>query len=250
MRPLISFGPPKSIPAFITANPIDMDGVYMISRFRSGAGHDYSYGAWNEETCRSMKHYFNTSRSNNAQGPIRSQPTATEPNITLYSPFDGKITQAQKEHVGTEVHIRSAQYPSYYIRLFHIDLLSSLKVGSKVRSGQPVGTIGPKDGTDIAVEAYLLSPGKTLFISMFEVMTDAAFAPYAKLGFRRSDFILTKAERDAEPLQCGGAPQGQGFIRDPDYRWQDDFLHLKVDPYMQDQGPGAIPLHIGPPLRN
>src|SRR5437588_666737 len=57
MRP-DPFFDPNHVPKVITANFIDLSRVYDISKYRSGAGHDYSL---NGETCRSMKHYFNHS---------------------------------------------------------------------------------------------------------------------------------------------------------------------------------------------
>lgn len=203
MHPLLSFDPAK-IPA-ITANPIDADRVFAISQFRSGAGHDYSYDSWDGETCRSMKHYFNFSQSQQNSRPLRSIPGPGESNINIYAPFNGKISanEAENTPIGTQVHIASNQNPSYYVRLFHIDLLPSLKVGSSVKSGQLVGTIGPKDGIDVSYEAnYRLA--KVVYLSVFDYMTPATFAPYAKLGFKPGDFVLSRQQADAKGYQCNG----------------------------------------------
>ena len=203
MNPLTSFDASK-IPT-ITANPIDADKVFAVSQFRSSAGHDYSYGAWDGETCRSMKHYFNFGQNQVNNMPVRSTPGPGESNINIYAPFDGKITENQQERtpIGTQVHIASAKDSHYYVKLFHIDLLPSLKVGSKVTSGQLVGTIGPKDGTDVAYEAnYKL--GKTIYLSVFDYMTPEAFAPYAKLGHKAGDFVLSRADADAKGYKCNG----------------------------------------------
>ena len=203
MHPLLSFDPVKVPP--ITANPIDADKVFAVSQFRSGAGHDYSYGAWDGETCRSMKHYFNFGQNQQNGMPIRSTPGPGETNINIYAPFDGKIIANRAEHtpIGTQVHIASSKNPSYYVRLFHIDLSPSLKVGSAVKSGQLVGTIGPKDGMDVAYEANYKA-GKVVYLSIFDYMTPEAFAPYAKLGFKPSDFVLSRAQADAKGYQCNG----------------------------------------------
>src|SRR5687767_2314823 len=85
MRPMLSFDESRIPRDLITASFIDVDRVYMVSKFRSAAGHDFSSGV-KDETCRSMKHYFNTSKFHNTadpKNPYRSQPTANEPNIKI-----------------------------------------------------------------------------------------------------------------------------------------------------------------------
>ena len=194
----------------ITANVMDISKVYAVSYFRSGAGHDYSSRSWDGETCRSMKHYFNLglfySGQNQASNmPKRSTPGPGETNINIYAPFDGTIIANENEQtpVGTQVHIASSKNPSYFVRLFHIDLLPSLKVGSNVTSGELVGTIGPKDGMDVSYEAQLLD-FKRVYLSIFDYMTPQAFAPYAALGFKPSDFVLNREQADAKSYQCNG----------------------------------------------
>lgn len=249
MRPVINFEESKVPKDLITSQFIDLDGVYMISKFRSGAGHDYSHGALDSETCRSMKHYFNTSKYQVNGRPLRSQPTETEPNINIYAPFDGKITDVRAEHIGTQIHIASNKYP-YYIRIFHMDLLPEFKKGTEVKSGQLIGTIGPRDGTDFAVEANTLKG--TVYLSMFEVMTDSVFEPFAKMGFKREDFIVSKEYRDAHPFKCGGVQTNslnkadETFQHEKNRSWTEDFVYLREDPYPQ---PGQSEVRVGPPER-
>ena len=45
----------NGIPQFVSTNVMDLVNISQISKFRSGAGHDYSDDF---ESCRSMKHYF------------------------------------------------------------------------------------------------------------------------------------------------------------------------------------------------
>ena len=49
---------------FIQADFIDLEKIVAISKFRSGSGHDFSQET--DETCRSMKHYYNV--QNSAEG--------------------------------------------------------------------------------------------------------------------------------------------------------------------------------------
>src|SRR5437868_305990 len=76
VRPYPLFNANK-VPKIVTANFIDLDRVYAISRYRSGAGHDYSV---NGETCRSMKHYFNIGHNTVNGRPARTKPTPGHPN--------------------------------------------------------------------------------------------------------------------------------------------------------------------------
>lgn len=224
---------PAAVPP-ITANPVDITHIFAISLFRSDQGHDYSQGAWDGETCRSMKHYFDWSQNMVNGVPVRSTPGPGESNINIYSPFDGTITANDTEQVniGTQVHIASAKNPAYYVRLFHIDLLSSLKVGSKVKSGQLVGTIGPKDGTDVSYEA-LMPGGRVVYLSIFDYMAPQAFAPYAALGRKPSDFVLTQEQANAKNYKCD--VNGQ-FIRSADYQTStsgdiEGYVSLRPNPY-------------------
>ncbi len=241
---------PNVVPKIVTSNFVDISQVYMVSKYRSGAGHDYSL---NGETCRSMKHYFNTSHNYdpNTHIPLRSQPTSTEPNIKIYAPFDGLIFSVGSENtpIGKQVEIMSFRNPFYNARLFHIDLLPGLGMGSIVKSGQQIAIIGPKDGTDIAIESSQGGLGG-VGVSYFEAMTDAAFKPYADLGYQRSDFIVSKDYRDGHPLQCSH-DKSDSFVQDTSrYSSNEDFVHLRPDPFGDlPQGPGAPAIQIGPPQR-
>lgn len=56
---------------------------------------------------------------------------------------------------------------------------------------------------DIAVSVR--TPGGPRFISYFEIMTDEVFQAYRDRGATtRNQFIITKEERDADPLTCDG----------------------------------------------
>lgn len=212
-RPLLLSYNSSKVPA-ITANPVDASRVFQISYFRSDAGHDFSNSAWDGETCRSMKNYINWSQYQVNGQPVRSTPTAGNPNINVYAPFDGKIISAVSERtpIGRQIHIASAKNPAFQVVLFHIDLISSLHVGSKISSGQRIGTIGPMDGMDIAYEAQLWN-FKTVYMSIFSYMTPQAFAPYANLGYKPSDFVLTRAQADAKHYKCNG----EQFVRPTDF---------------------------------
>lgn len=230
-NPLLSFNPADIPP--ITASPMNVSDIYAISYFRSNVGHDYSVGAWDGESCRSMKHYINNNMnvdSNNM--PVRSQPTAGQPNINIYAPFDGTIISKQAEHtpIGSQIHIASAKNSHYFVILFHTDLLPSLHVGSKVMSGQQIGTIGPMDGIDVAYEAHLL-PIKTVYMSIFQYMTPQAFAPFAALGYTPDSFVLSRAQADAKGYKCNGEQFTNGPQQSPGTDNAEGIVSLKPNPF-------------------
>lgn len=197
--------PPQIIEAH-AIRPADVEG---ISKFRSGAGHDFSAGG---ETCRSMKHYFMPKgfaqyTATNQQGGDEYLPPAPTPETTIkiYSPLSGKITAIQSEQypIGKQIYIRSDTHSNITVRLFHVYPLGSIKEGEKVTAGQQIGEISKYQQTDIAVQAR--SRNGEQFFSYFQMMPDALFIDYQKHGVQdRKALMISRAERDARPLQCNG----------------------------------------------
>ena len=102
------------IPQFITHNYIELAKIEDISRFRSGAGHDYSDSV---ESCRSMKHYFR---------PARSVDAAT---IRIYSPVEGEVISVTAEWAGVQIAIRPKSHPAFRVILFHVTPSIALAAG-------------------------------------------------------------------------------------------------------------------------
>lgn len=227
-------------PQFIQAEFIDLSRIGSISKFRSGAGHDY---AANGETCRSMKHYYtpiidplNDWRRKSTDG-IPPKPDG-KTDIPILSPVGGKVTSISEEQtpIGKQVWIQPDNAPNYKIRLFHIYLEDNIGIGTKVKAGQKIGVIGGQQGTDIAVEG--LAPWNKQAVSYFEVLPDNLFQAYLDRGATsRDDFIISRAERDANPLQC----EGEKFIYPADYDYSQDEFHLVgyIDPTFENRGRGS-----------
>ena len=197
-KPFFKIPDEANVPKFITADFIDLDRVTTISKFRSGAGHDYSDS---DEKCRSMKHYFQPG-SRIPIDPATYVPQ--EPFINIYSPVDGVITSIDEEgfKVGKQIHIQPSSNPEYTIRIFHTYPVG-IKVGSIVKAGDKIGYIGDHQGTDISIETY--SNFTYQNFSYFEVMTDEVFKGYQARGATsRSDFIFSKGYRDVHPFSCNG----------------------------------------------
>ncbi len=234
MNPLLFSFDGKGVPA-IVASPMKVSDIYLISKFRSEEGHDFSTMAWDGESCRSLKHYFNTSMNVNDRNlPVRSQPSPGHPNIAIYAPFDGKITEIDQEKVpiGQQIHFASAQNSSYFVILFHTDPLPSLHVGSFVKGGDQIGTVGPMDGIDVAYEAYIMPNFKIVYLSIFDYMTDSAFAPFAALGYKRSDFILTRTQADAGGYKCNGEQFTNQPLMNPGSPNPDMEVDLRPNPWV------------------
>ena len=207
-----------ALPKFIQADFIDLDKIYSISKFRSGSGHDFSRGAG--ETCRSMKHYFNTQDTREKMDAFdRGNGIPPKPDgisdISIYSPVDGKIVSVKMEKVfnDQQVYIQSKTNPEYIVRLFHIYLEDGIKKGGQVKAGQTIGVIGQYSNTDIAVQ---VGGFNGQFISYFDVIPDSIFAKYTSRGIKtRDDIIISKAERDANTLLCNGEQFAKNYDSDP-----------------------------------
>ena len=194
----------SAVSQFIQADFIDLDKIFSVSKFRSGSGHDFS---GNGEACRSMKHYFapnwsqageSARQANNGMPPA---PDGTN-DIDIYSPVDGKIIgiQTEKSPIGEQIYIQPTAQKDYTIRLFHIYKSAGIAKGTELKAGQKIGVISQYSTTDIAV-----MKGRNNFISYFDVMPDSLFAKYIARGVKsKSDLIISKEARDANPLQCNG----------------------------------------------
>lgn len=175
--------------AVIVCDYIELDKIDRISRFRSAYGHDYSDAF---EQCRSMKHYY------------QPKDTVNWGSIKIFSPVNGTVVWLYEEWAGTQVQISPTQHPLHRINIFHVALQRPLTIGETVTAGQQLGThIGSQTMSDIAVE-YSVQDKRKL-VSYFDVMPDSVFQKYVARGIaNRSDCIISKEARDADPLNCNG----------------------------------------------
>lgn len=179
----------NGIPKFAAVDYIELDKIYRISKFRSSVGHSY----WDDfESCRSLKHYF------------EPKGDADWSTIKIYSPVKGTVSRLIEEWAGTQVQIKSTQYPAFFFIIFHINLANPLKVGDMINAGQQLGMhIGSQTMSDIAVGVN--TPDGWKLVSYFSVMTDSVFQGYQARGVSSRDvMIISKEARDADTLTCDG----------------------------------------------
>ena len=179
------------IPKFVNTNYIELSKIYMISKYRSSIGHDYSDSF---EQCRSLKHYF------------QPKDNVDWTTVKIYSPVSGTITRVEQESVGgTKIEIASDDYPAFRISIFHINLQGTRAVDDKVSAGEQLGThIGSQTYSDISV--IVNDPTKQgRMVSWFDIITESVFNEYSARGINsRAEVIISKSERDANPLTCSG----------------------------------------------
>ena len=179
------------IPKFILKNYIEIDKIQEISRFRSGAGHDYSDYF---EHCRSMKHYFHP------------KATVDWSAIKEFAPVNGRINNAFPDGAGgTQLWITPLGMPAFMVAMFHVNPNPVLNIGDTIWAGHQIGThIGTQTESDIAIQVTETNGGWQ-YISYFDAMSDRLFDCYRSHGIlSRDSLIISKADRDADTLHCNG----------------------------------------------
>ena len=179
----------QGIPPFITSDYIDLDAIARISRFRSGEGHSYTDDF---ETCRSMKHYFM---------PASGRDWST---VAIRAPLAGTIVEARPEWAGVQIAIRSRDYPPFVVVLFHVVPATTLEPGTPVESGERLGThVGNQTWSDVAIRVE--TPAGLRLVSYFDALAPEVFDRYRARGLTsKADAVVSRAERDANPLACTG----------------------------------------------
>ena len=206
---------PDMPPQFITADFVDPSKIFLVSKFRSGIGHDYSVGT--PETCRSMKHYLSAMDPDapdykiEGGGSKDAMPLAVNGiDVPIYSPADGLASIESYDNVllNRAVAIAPMSQPGVNIRLMHVTPLNSLKNGQKVKAGQQVGMVLRNQSFDVAIDVQVKDAKyKGRNVSVFMAMTNKVFAEWQKRGaVSRDQFVLTKAFVDAHPWKCATDP--------------------------------------------
>lgn len=177
----------SALPRLVEFDYVDPAQIGTVSLFRSSAGHDFPDDF---EACRSMKHYF---------GP--DDGVAPE-NMPIRSPVTGRIAGYTQEEFGFSIAIEPDDHAGFWFNLFHVGLDADLVVGQAVVAGQRLGQhCCTETISDMAV--WMNTPQGMRLVSYFDVMPDSLFSAYQARGVAsRAELILSKEQRDAEPLEC------------------------------------------------
>ena len=186
--------PTLQVPQFIQAHHHQLGNIYAISRFRSAIGHSSTDGT---ETCRSMRHYF---------VPWATLEWSTLP---IYAPVTGTVSEMRQDGLwGQQIFIIPRDFTAARIGLYHAAPDPFVAPGTWLEAGQRIGTHSSK-ATYSDIGVFISTPVGERWVSLFSVLPDALFTNYMARGVpSREAAIITKAERDADPVPCIG---DQGF---------------------------------------
>ena len=237
--PSSTYYPHKNI---ISAEFTDLSMIEEISKFRSGAGHDFSnfhnnlpegcdvnignyFATVTDEPESSMKHYFLPYEE------FRGDRVT----IPVYAPFDGEITRVSYEQSESglqnhRVEITSKDHPEYTAVIFHIDLVdkapqalndfpSECTQNSEpddteyetldFEAGELLGYADLRDHSafDIAI-LWTRDDGGRQWISMFELLPTWLIDTYYNRGhdgsgYLLNDFTITKSYRENNTVDWG-----------------------------------------------
>ncbi|MSZ85425.1 MAG: hypothetical protein F2745_02125 [Actinobacteria bacterium] len=227
-------GSNKAVPMgnFLVANPVDLEHVVRLSKFRSCVGHDYSPAVLAKSSAsdtsiegkRSMKHYV-----------IIDVPSSPSRVVKGYAPFDGTLSYSTSGYtMGIAVLITSSD--GWVFEFMHVDPL--VADGSKVKAGDAVvavpannaaaanaqknagGTPSGADSTnvfDIALYNPFLKPSN--FETIFKHFAPNVASLWAAKGFTAESTIISKELRDASPCVTDGSWNGNfvGTAPESDY---------------------------------
>jgi hypothetical protein len=185
----------SGIPLIVNSDCIELTKMERVSKFRSGHGFDYSDDF---ESCRSMKHSYALKPGENPDA------------CSIFAPFSGTVIGYLEDREGTTlwkgttIGIQPDSHEAFWVLLFHVNLDSPLEVGDHVEAGQFLGKPKKEDGgTTVAV--WVHTPDGDKLLSYFHVISDSLLARYQLRGVdSREAAIISKAERDADPLTCQG----------------------------------------------
>ena len=217
---------------FLVANPIDLQHVVRLSKFRSCVGHDYSPGildgksgsAGSLESKRSMKHYV-----------IIDVPATPARVVNGYAPFDGVIKYDTNNYsMGISVSVVSSN--GWVFEFMHVDPLvadgSQVKAGAAIiaapannaaaaaaaknTSGTPTGG-STTNVFDMAL--YTAASKPTVLESPFQHFAANVAGLWAAKGFTAATAIISKEARDVASCTVDGSWNGNfvGQAPESDY---------------------------------
>jgi hypothetical protein len=185
--------------AFIVSNPLDLDQIDRISKFRSCVGHDYSglNVDGEKETLRSMKHY------------IEQLPSVQISDVKVFAPFDGTVRDIQEASPGQTVYISVDGWWNFIF--FHIALEPGIVEGTDIESGQLIGYVDKSTHNfDMGLKKFGII--RQTFDSPFLHMSKPVLDEYVQRGITLVNIIIPKTTRDNEPCPVQGERNGDAVF--------------------------------------
>ncbi len=210
---------------YLTAHHVEFAKIKKVSRYRSAAGHNFV--DYSGESCVNLKHYFHTYR----EGEV-GDGSQLPGSLDYFSPAAGTVVTIGKprpseDPTDYELDIQLDANENVIIRIFHVNLLNSIEVGTHLSAGQAIGEAPTTslDAGDFAV--YVLTDKGYRHISMFEIMSESLIDEYRARGvgqnWRQS---LYYAAEDDYPNAITCENGNWGNLRHPTSRFELDFFIL------------------------
>ena len=230
-------------PELIVSDVTDVSMLEEISKFRSGAGHDFSYDA----SFAYAGEYFGATDSTEPDSSMKHYlaPYATHlgdaSTVPVYAPFDGVITRVTEEIndddpsiINKRVELTSVDDPNYMAVLFHIDLDNDYPqikndwpaavwpahqpddasyVTDTLSAGDLLGYADMRTGHDFDIAIlYSVSSTEKYWVSYFDLMPDTLFTTYGARGANRNDLSISKASRISTPVIWWGSRNDDDWV--------------------------------------
>ncbi|MEE3240713.1 MAG: hypothetical protein VX231_07090 [Pseudomonadota bacterium] len=230
--------PSKSThPELIEVNITALNYIEEISRFRSGAGHEFYYDATfpfgatdSSEPPSSMKHYlspYDQYKDTNGRNDL----------IPIYAPFNGSIVRVTNEnccgYINKRVEIQSLDNSAYTLIIFHINLDNAypqiyndwpahlwpahLPDDSEyetltVNAGDLLGYADLRDVNDFDVAVLWDNGIDRYWISYFDLLSTAVEDEYLRRGISIDELTISQSTRLAEPVTWWGGRNDDDWV--------------------------------------
>ena len=224
-------------PDLIQANLTNLHYIEEISKFRSGAGHEFHYDATfpfgatdSSEPPSSMKHYlspFNQYKDSNGTNDL----------IPIYAPFTGNINRVTNEnccgHINKRVELQSLDNSAYTLIIFHINLNETypqiyndwpahlwpahLPDDSEyetvsVNTGDLLGYADLRGVNDFDIAVLWEDGGDRYWVSYFELLSTAVADEYLRRGISLEALSVSQSTRLAEPVTWWGGRNDDDWV--------------------------------------
>jgi hypothetical protein len=224
-------------PDLIQTNLTDLHYIEEISKFRSGAGHEFyfdptfPFGATDSsEPPSSMKHYlspYDQYKDSNGTNDL----------IPIYAPFTGSIVRVTNENccgfINKRVEIQSLDNSAYTLIIFHINLNEAypqiyndwpahlwpahLPDDSDyetltVNAGDLLGYADLRGVNDFDVAVLWENSVDRYWISYFELLSTAVEDEYLRRSISIDELTISQSTRLAEPVTWWGGRNDDDWV--------------------------------------